>query len=148
MKNRNKIILCSAFAGYVLLMLWLLFGQRMGMDLSTWRETYWVEFAQRINLIPMRTIAEFWNNLRGGGRSHAIINLFGNVVMFLPLGFFIPCVFPKVKNFRRSMFFAMGILVCIESIQLVTLLGSMDIDDFILNMIGTAIGYGVYDTQK
>ena len=146
--KKKKSVIYWLFAAYILLMLWLLFGQRMGMDLSTWRETYWVEFAQRINLIPMRTIAEFWNNLRGGGRSHAIINLLGNVVMFLPLGFFIPCVFRKADTFCRCMLCALITIVCVEIIQLVTLLGSLDVDDVILNMVGTAIGYGVYDTQK
>ena len=122
-------------------MLWLLFGQRMGVIPPG---TYWDQVSSRINLIPLHTITEFWNNLHGGGRSHAFINLVGNIVMFVPLGFFIPCVFRKTDTFLCSMLYALLAIVCIEIIQLVTLLGSLDVDDVILNMIGAAIGHWIY----
>ncbi len=145
MVRSKKILLYTAFAAYILLMLWLLFGQRMAAAISgTWTENYWDDFTQKINLVPMHTITEFWNNLHGGGRSHAFINLAGNVVMFVPLGFFIPYIFRKADSFRYSMIYALITIVCIEIIQLVTLLGSLDVDDLILNMIGAAIGYWIY----
>lgn len=139
--KKTKSVIYWLFAAYILLMLWLLFGQRMGVTLPG---TYWDQVSSRINLIPLQTITEFWNNLHGGGRSHAFINLAGNVVMFVPLGFFIPCVFRKADSFRHSMLYALITIVCVEIIQLVTLLGSLDVDDLILNMIGVAIGYLIY----
>ncbi len=139
--KKKKSVFYLLFAAYVLLMLWLLFGQRMGV---TSPGTYWDQVSSRINLISLQTITEFWNNLHGGGRSHAFINLAGNVVMFVPLGFFIPCVFRKADTFRHSMLYALITIVCVEIIQLVTLLGSLDVDDLILNMIGVAIGYWIY----
>ena len=139
--KKTKSVFYWLFAAYVLLMLWLLFGQRMGV---TAPGTYWDQIFSRINLIPMHTITEFWNNLHGGGRSHAFINLAGNVVMFVPLGFFIPYVFRKADSFRHSMIYALITIVCIEILQLVTLLGSLDVDDLILNMIGVVIGYWIY----
>jgi len=143
--KKKKSVIYWLFAAYVLLMLWLLFGQRMAVMISgTWTESYWEDFSQKINLIPLHTITEFWNNLHGGGRSHAFINLAGNVVMFVPLGFFIPYVFRKADSFRHSMLYALIMIVCIEIIQLVTLLGSLDVDDLILNMIGVVIGYLIY----
>ncbi len=145
MNRYKKKLIYGAFAAYALLMLWLLFGQRMTVVLSgMWTENYWNDFTQKINLIPMHTIVGFWENLQGGGRTHAIINLVGNVIMLVPLGFFIPCVFRKAGTFRRSMLYALITIVCIEIIQLVTLLGSLDIDDLILNMLGAAIGYWLY----
>ncbi|MBQ8401228.1 MAG: VanZ family protein [Clostridia bacterium] len=143
--KKTKSVIHLLFAAYVLLMLWLLFGQRMAAAISgTWTENYWDDFTQKINLIPFQTIAEFWNNLHGSGRSHAIINLAGNVVMFVPLGFFISYVFCKADIFRRSMLYALITIVCIEITQLVTLLGSLDVDDVLLNMIGVVIGYGLW----
>ena len=138
--KKKKSVIYWLFAAYILLMLWLLFGQRMGV---TAPGTYWEQVSSRINLIPLHTITEFWNNLHGGGRSHAFINLAGNVVMFVPLGFFIPYVFRKADSFRHSMIYALITIVCIEIIQLVTLLGSLDVDDLILNMIGAAAGFAV-----
>ena len=139
--KKTKSVFYWLFAAYVLLMLWLLFGQRMGV---TPPGTYWDQVSSRINLIPLQTITEFWNNLHGGGQSHAFINLAGNVVMFVPLGFFIPCVFRKADSFRHSMLYALITIVCVEIIQLVTLLGSLDVDDILLNMIGVVIGYLIY----
>ncbi|MBQ7922836.1 MAG: VanZ family protein [Clostridia bacterium] len=146
MNRKNRWILYVSFGAYVLLMFWLLFGQRMQAYLSSaGTENFWNDyFTQKINLIPLRTISEFWNDLHGGGRSHAFINLAGNVIMFVPLGFFIPCVFPKADAFRRSMLYALIIILSIEIIQLATLLGSLDIDDVLLNMIGAVIGYGIF----
>ena len=139
--KKKKSVIYWLFAAYILLMLWLLFGQRMGV---TPPGTYWDQVSSRINLIPLQTITEFWNNLHGGGQSHAFINLAGNVVMFVPLGFFIPCVFRKADSFRHSMLYALITIVCVEIIQLVTLLGSLDVDDILLNMIGVVIGYLIY----
>ena len=64
--KKTKSVIYWLFAAYVLLMLWLLFGQRMGV---TSPGTYWDQISSRINLIPLQTITEFWNNLHGGGRS-------------------------------------------------------------------------------
>ena len=47
-------------------------------------------------------------------------------------------------SFAISMLYALITIVCIEIIQLVTLLGSLDVDDLILNMIGVVIGYLIY----
>jgi len=138
--KKTKSVIYWLFAAYVLLMLWLLFGQRMGV---TSPGTYWDQVSSRINLIPLHTITEFWNNLHGGGRSHAFINLAGNVVMFVPLGFFIPCVFPGADTFRRTLLYSFITVICIEIIQLFTLLGSLDVDDLLLNMIGAAAGFAV-----
>lgn len=145
MNKKSKAIIKAVFALYAILMLWLLFGQRIGRDLFG---SYWEMLQSNINLIPLQTIRIFINTLSssdyGYALRHAIINLAGNVVMFVPLGFFIPSVFSKNSSFFRSMIICASIVVSIEVVQLFTLLGSCDIDDLILNLIGVAIGYGIY----
>ena len=64
--------------------------------------------------------------------------------MFIPLGFLIPAIWEKTRSFCMFILTASIILIAIETIQLFTLLGSMDIDDFILNIIGTIIGYLIF----
>lgn len=145
MSKKAKTIINAAFALYATLMLWLLFGQRIGRDMFG---SYQEMLQSNINLIPMQTIRIFINTLSGSDYGyalrHAIINLAGNVVMFVPLGFFIPSVFPKNSSFFRSMILCASIVISIEAVQLFTLLGSCDIDDLILNLIGAAVGYGIY----
>ena len=99
-----------------------------------------------INLIPFRTVGGYIRKIIGASNihlnRHAIINLAGNVVMFVPLGFFLPSVGKKRHTFHRTMLISLCAIVSVEVLQLVTLLGSMDIDDLILNMAGAALGYG------
>lgn len=145
MNRKLKTVLKICFILYVILMLWLLFGQRMGRDLFG---TYWEVFESNINLTPFRTIRSFINTVSGTDYGyafrHSVINLAGNIVMFIPLGFFIPCVFKKQSTFGRCMLFCAISVIIIELVQLFTLLGSCDIDDLILNMIGAAVGYEIY----
>ena len=128
-QNRIWRILFVIYSG---LMLVLLF-HRTGYD------------QLRSNLIPFHTIALYWKLLaRPAFRKSAIINLVGNVVMFVPLGFLLPKVFPKQNRFYKVLLTTTAVITLIELTQFYTLLGSCDIDDLILNAVGAAIGYGIY----
>ena len=144
MKNLKRVILYAAFSAYAVFMIYLLFVMRS--DRLFWApDGYGEALRENLNLIPFRPIAEYAErlvNTKANGDS--VINLFGNVIMFVPLGFFLPAVFPKARSFRRSMLFSLLLLCAVELIQFFTLLGSLDIDDVILNMVGVLVGYGVY----
>ena len=130
---------------YVLLMLWLLFGQRIGPGL--W-ESYPQRLAQNCNLSPFSTVAEFIGILRAGIRSgaarHAFVNLAGNMIMFVPLGSLLPGSFAGLRRFGMCMAVCTGLLIAVELIQLFTLLGVCDVDDLMLNLAGAALGYLLY----
>lgn len=145
MKNRLRIMAGTAFALYGILMLWLLFGQRMGTGPS---EGYLEQLAGNLNLVPFKTIYEY---LRMSGSDagislvrHAFINLAGNVVMFVPPGFFLPLFWPRLRTFGRFLPCVIKVVLMIEAIQLFTLLGVCDIDDLILNVSGAAAGYMLF----
>lgn len=139
MKQKHKVFLYTAGVLYVFFMLWLLFGQR----LNRWSDGYNpMRMLEKINLIPLHTIREFL--FQSDNRTTAIFNLAGNVILFIPLGVLIPAVFPNVSTFRHTMFVAAVTMVCVEILQLVSLLGSLDVDDLLLNLLGAAIGYGVF----
>ena len=142
-RNKKTIIRC-AFGAYIALMLWLLFGQRWGMNSGG---AYLQQMKENLNLIPFRTIRQFMHILQsaqGGAMRHAVINLAGNVVMFVPLGFFLPLTSEKCRHYGKHLSCVLVILLAIELLQLITLLGSCDVDDFLLNVPGTAIGYGIF----
>ena len=140
-----KIAAATAFGGYCALMIWLLFGQRMGVSSGG---TYWEQLQWNTNLVPFRTVMEFIITAASSSNPylarHAVINLLGNIVMFIPLGFFLPCIWDNLQKFRRCIFCVVGVIVLIELIQLFTLLGSCDIDDLILNVVGAAAGYWLF----
>lgn len=138
--NKNaKRTVCILFAAYSAIMLYLLFC-RSGAGFS------------KINLIPFKTIKEFWlAMLQSFGTEwgealfiSSFINLAGNVVMFVPLGFFPPLIWKAQRRFFPDMALCAAVIIAVEFMQHITGLGSADIDDLILNMIGAATGFGIY----
>ena len=123
------------FLVYVGAMIWLLFGQRLGSG----------NYDRSINLTPFATLRLYEKLLRSSNSPylirHAFINLVGNVVMFIPLGYYLPYFRKKLRGFFKTFFAAALLVLAIEVIQYVTCLGSCDIDDLILNMAGVAMGY-------
>ena len=139
----RRINLCY-FAGYCALMLWLLFGRERYAS----ADGYWHLLNDRFNPVPFETILRFVNVLTGDFSGemkwHAVVNLFGNVIMFVPLGYFTAKLWSRFRPLWRCALYGAGIIVCVELLQLVTLLGTCDFDDLLLNVIGICAGYGLY----
>lgn len=137
-RRKWDIVLLSLYAA---VMLWLLFHREQGEG-----ALYWEQVGARLNLEPLATIRLFWHLLRSD-RGHLVrlgaVNLAGNVLMFVPLGFLLPGAFPGLRGFWRT-FLAAGILICaVEILQMLFLVGFCDVDDLILNLTGSSIGYAL-----
>ncbi|MDR3069764.1 MAG: VanZ family protein [Propionibacteriaceae bacterium] len=70
-----------------------------------------------------------------------IVYLAGNLVGFLPLGFFLPALFSRQRKFPVLLITVMLAVATLELAQVTTMRGSLDIDDIILNTTGAAIGF-------
>ncbi len=144
-KRKNHPLVRFLFLAYVVFLLWLLFGRT-----RRWipGESYAMMLRQNINLVPLLTIRNYLqvvlNRTNDAVLSHCIINLAGNVLLFIPPGWVLPHIWSRFRNFFRFFFSCLGAIFAVEAIQLVTLLGSFDVDDVILNMLGTLIGYLAY----
>lgn len=68
----------------------------------------------------------------------------GNCVMLLPLGIYIPLLFPKLSGFFKVFFICLLVSVSIELMQLITSYRSADIDDVMLNTAGAVVGYIIF----
>ena len=145
MKNRRTMVAGAAFLVYGLVMIYLLFGQRMGQIPTG---TYWERIRANLNWKPLDTVWRFcWvlrNSTNPAALRHAVVNLVGNVVMFVPLGYLTPCIWGKMQAFWRHLLTMVLIIVAIEVLQLVTLLGSCDVDDLLLNLVGTTVGFVIW----
>ena len=128
------------FGAYCVIMLWLLFGQRWGQN------------AGGLNLEPFHTLRLFWwvleNSHQPEQLRHAVINLGGNVAMFVPLGFFVPCIWEKLGKLGWHFLCMVLIILVVELLQLATGLGTCDVDDLLLNWVGTALGFGLFKLWK
>ncbi len=66
-----------------------------------------------------------------------------NIMLFIPLGLFLPLVFKSMRSGKKTMLCALALTCCIEFIQF--FIGrSADIDDVITNFLGALIGYALY----
>ena len=73
----------------------------------------------------------------------ALLNLIGNVAMFIPLGIVWPAVFKKLDTHGKVIAAGVGASLTIEVMQLPFFERATDIDDLILNSLGFLIGYGI-----
>ena len=124
------------FLAYIGLMIWLLFVQRMNSNISV--------NGENLNLIPFKTLCLYWRLLASDSvfySKQAIINLAGNVLMFVPFGIFVPIIWPRFRKFLAFLVLSSATIVAIETVQYITSLGSCDIDDLILNLPGMILGY-------
>ena len=98
----------------------------------------------RYNLIPFREVRRFWIYRSQVGYLAAFLNLAGNVIGFWPFGFFLPIVSRRSKKWYNTVIISGGFSLCVELVQLVSKVGSFDVDDIILNTAGGILGYITY----
>ncbi|WP_018886603.1 VanZ family protein [Paenibacillus massiliensis] len=97
---------------------------------------YW-----KINLNPVVTLKSSFHSFQNSGiTSYEVLYFIGNVLIFLPMGFLIPFLLKKQSLFK-TMFCCLLLIVGIELTQFITYLGSADMADVFLNMIGCLFGY-------
>ena len=87
-----------------------------------------------VNLLPGSGIRTALNN---ANRELGLLNLVGNVVMFVPLGFLAPLA--ARFSLRAVAALCVSLSVSVELLQL-TLGRSLDIDDVLLNTFGGVLG--------
>lgn len=138
------------FILYCAVMLWLLFFRSSG-----WTEglNYEQQLLLNVNLKPFYTIRNYLrvilHRTNDAALVHCIINLLGNVILFIPAGYLIPKIWKRQRNFFRFFALCLGVMFLVEVLQLFTLLGSFDVDDLILNLLGMIIGFiSYYPTKK
>jgi glycopeptide antibiotics resistance protein len=90
------------------------------------------------NLVPFRTLAIY---LRNPDSWFWMRNLFGNLLLLLPLGLLGPIALPALDRWWRIALVALLYSVAIEVIQLAVPDRSADIDDVIVNVAGALLGY-------
>ncbi|MBW9158662.1 VanZ family protein [Clostridium tagluense] len=120
-------------------------GSSVGYVLNMARNGAKISFMQKIsgiNFIPFKTILYYF----GGNQSFAVSvqNILGNILAFSPLGFLLPILFNKYKKLKSILFISFAVSLSIEIVQLSLNIGSCDIDDLILNVLGSILGFSVY----
>jgi glycopeptide antibiotics resistance protein len=99
-----------------------------------------IDYDHDINLIPIINSLYELKYIREIGLFNYLSNLFGNVLLFVPLPAVLDTYF-KVYKFSTVILISILFSIIIESMQYIFKVGVADIDDVILNSMGACLGY-------
>ena len=138
-----KKIFNATFILYLFALFYILFWRKPPFSQSM----SMLEFAlYNMNLIPFRTIIGYVKELfnQNMNLSIPVTNLLGNLLLFLPMGVYLPVMFKKMDAGKKFFLVMLLIILLVEIIQIVTKSGAFDIDDLILNLSGAMLGFAIY----
>lgn len=151
MKPPYKWIILGLYAVYLYVLVKVILFKFASVDVSfLWQQLHRaidnpetmqarLQFA---NFTPFQSINQ---NMKRLSSPHDVINLFGNIAIFMPNGIFIGLLIRnKLFGFMGSFLISLGLSLGLECSQIVFSMGSFDVDDLILNTAGGVLGYGCY----
>jgi glycopeptide antibiotics resistance protein len=93
-------------------------------------------------MVPFRIFIEAYiEAFTNGNINYFIINFLGNIIMFMPIGFFIPLLWDITP--KKTILIGACFSASVEIIQLFLARGT-DIDDLMLNTFGVLLGVIVF----
>ena len=144
-KQYLRVFLYIMFGYYIWILMNMLlfdaaFGRGLRWDHALPLEEYW---QTSTNFKPFFTIRNYLQTYWNGNISGRIVavNVLGNLLAFAPFGVFLPVLFPRMRQALPFLGAITGAVCFVELLQLLTRLGSCDIDDLILNLAGAAAVY-------
>jgi len=129
MKDKFRILTTVLFVMYLAVLMKLLIFRQGAMGFGGG------------NFVPLKTIFNYLDDAPTLGI--ALRNLGGNIMIFVPLGFFIPLLH-RTSKWKAVLIIAFVASLTFEIIQGVFKVGIFDVDDILLNALGAMIGYWVF----
>jgi glycopeptide antibiotics resistance protein len=93
------------------------------------------------NFVPLRTIAP--QLIGRGNHLINIVNLVGNIIPFMPIGYLAPLV-GRFNSWRGAIALGAFAGLACEVMEVVYQVGIFDVDDVLLNAFGVVLGYGAF----
>ena len=113
------------FILYIIFLVYFLF-------LSDWYGREGVMDEYHYNLVLFKEIKRFIKYRHQLGTFAVFSNLFGNILIFMPVGYF-SAMAGKRRSFFKTLFWSFCLTFCVELMQLITKVGCFDADDILLN---------------
>jgi glycopeptide antibiotics resistance protein len=103
------------------------------------------QYFGNINLVPVVSIIKMVETIFiQQPYAYSIINLFGNIGFFIPFGFFLPFLSKKLVSAWKVTLYGAILSLFIEVYQLFLPARGSDIDDVILNTLGSLLGFFIF----
>ena len=103
-----------------------------------------VHVEYRYNLVLFREIRRFLTYRDILGMPAVLLNVVGNVVVFIPYGCGLPLLFERLQSFWRIAVLTTAASLLAETMQLILRVGCFDVDDLLLNTVGGCAGYLIF----
>lgn len=107
----------------------------------TWEKGVILEGLDTANFTLFKTIKMY---IRYWGRLNSFENLFGNVLCFVPFGFLLPFLHRESRHWWVLLINSFLLVCAIEIFQLITAFGVFDVDDILLNCVGSMLGFWAF----
>ncbi len=130
---------------YILPSIWFVYGSALVYILflhnrfGTFGGTYIEYLKSNSNFIPLRSLFAL---ITAPYKSSFLVfsffkNLIGNLLIFVPWGILLPLCNRRFQSFKLLFSVTIILLFTVETVQLFTMRGSFDVEDIILNLIGS-----------
>lgn len=103
------------------------------------------EYHSPNNFVPFASINELINHFYF---MVPLKNILGNIVLFVPLGFILSLKFKQINNLLSVVLIGIFSSTLIEFTQLLLPNRAFDVDDIILNILGSMIGFLILKVSK
>ncbi|WP_255505068.1 VanZ family protein [Lysinibacillus sphaericus] len=124
----KKLVLGAVFIGYIIFVLELtVFGRGTSHFLQ-------------MNLQPFSGYIDAWKKYSLRDLQNCIFN----ILMFVPLGIFLPLISSKFKKFKWLLLIVISATLSIETYQTLSGAGIFELDDLMNNSLGGIMGYQFY----
>jgi len=142
-ENLTRYYLRALLVFYIFFLFSLTFNiNRSTIGLTFDRLRLLARFYWQANIVPFRTIRDMLHS--DYPVSFVVTNIGGNILALMPLGVLLPLVFPKTRMLPTYTLIVTLLILFIELVQFFFGVGKMDIDDFILNIFGALIAFGLF----
>ena len=153
-KSKRERILPVLFFLYLLFIIRVIVFKypmsRMQDIVNNWQKDVILEGLHTANFEPFKTIKMYMQYYDLPGL-RSFSNLFGNVLIFVPVGLLLPSVHRASRNVWVMLANVLIFIIGIEVFQLFSNFGAFDVDDIILNTLGVLTGcflYKVYGKKE
>lgn len=147
--RKGLLIVCLAVyleLLFIMLIAYDSFGRELQCIFTASTENRMAYIEHCVNFMPGKTIISYLRMNRN--MSYTVINLLGNFVILTPCAILLPYLFSVFKKIKYYSVAVVCISVVIEFLQLIFMCGSADVDDVILNSLGSIFFYLIVHRTK
>ena len=148
--NNNKLMKINLWIFFILYLVLLVsftlfddeFNRSISFIFTAPKDSVKYYLENQVNLTPFKTIISYFDAFNQALNTRILLlNLYVNFIVCMPLSLFLVLLFKKQNKIWVFIITIVLTVLGIEVFQLITLSGSFDIDDIILNLSGAIIFY-------